>query len=108
MADPINLDEFKAKVQEDLGFEIQAGDRTFRIIPPQLMTDENATEFQRLQQAEAQGEDSPEAVARLLVDDYDGFVAAGGSAMLLLHIFQTKLAERAKGQGAAVGESSPS
>lgn len=108
MADPINLDEFKAKVQQDLGLEIQAGDRTFRIIPPQLMSDADAAEFQRLQQAEERGETAPEAVARLLVDDYDGFVAAGGSAMLLLHIFQTKLAERAAGQGAAVGESSPS
>lgn len=101
MADraPINFDEFKAKIAAESGREITAGGKTFHIVPPELMTDEQYAAFTSTDDADLVGQ------ARLMIDDYDGFVAAGGSAVLLGLLIGELQAEAAEGQGVDSGES---
>lgn len=72
---PVNLADFKAKKAEEGQIPVIAGDRTFYIKSPLTLSDDD---FRTLTSG-----DDPIASARLLVDDYDGFVAAGGSAALV-------------------------
>ncbi len=86
MPDPIpfDLDSFKAKLQRDRAKAFTLGGRTFHTTVPELLTDE---EFASMQAA-LDGEDLV-AQARCMIDDYDGFVAAGGSAMLLVEFVRS-------------------
>ena len=45
------------------------------------------------------------AQARIIVDDYDGFVAAGGSAMLVHEIVKREAVKTEVEQGVSPGES---
>lgn len=78
---PINLDELRQKIHDEKAQPVQAGDKTFWIKPPELLTDEDFQAF-----TAANDSNDIVAQARLVVDDYDGFVAAGGSAILLAQI----------------------
>lgn len=101
MADPIpfDLDSFKAEIRRDKSRPIITGGKTFWLQPPELLTDEQYAAIQASDDADLVGQ------ARVMIDDYDGFVAAGGSAMLLVQIVKKLDAERTGGD---LGESEAS
>jgi hypothetical protein len=105
---PVNLTDFKAKKAEEGAVRIEAGTKTFVILPPEMMSDDVYSEFIKLEQSPEQIVDQ----ARMLMgDDYDEFVDAGGSAILLLSIIGEAAKERGKAasaQGADPGESGAS
>lgn len=94
---PIDLAELKAKIHDDKAQPIVAGDRTFYVLPPELMSDEKYQQLQTLDDDDVIGQ------ARLMIDDYDGFVAAGGSAMLLAMVLD-QMAEAPGDEGTTPGE----
>lgn len=96
---PVDLADFKARKAVEGAIPIVAGDRTFYIQPPELLSDDD---WLRLQ--EVKGRDLV-AQARLLLDDYDDFVAAGGSAVLLLSIVKDHALARSAEQGVEPGGS---
>lgn len=81
---PFDLDSFKAKLQNERSRAVTIGGKTFHTTVPELLTD---GQFNDLQQA--LGTDDVVAQARCMIDDYDGFVAAGGSAMLLVEFIRS-------------------
>lgn len=95
MADPrppLSYDEFVAEQEsEKIPFEVQG--RTFYIIPPDLMSDEDSTTFFELmgKDADEVGPDGLVRLARTMIDDYDGFAALGGTAGRL-HAYMAALA----------------
>lgn len=101
---PVSLADFKAKKAEEGAVRIEAGDRVFVVLPPELMADDTYSEFIKY-------EGSPESIvdqARLLMGaEYEEFVAAGGSAILLLSVI-AEAGQAKNGQGADVGESGAS
>lgn len=106
---PVNFQDFKAKRKEEGAIPVVMpdgdGERTFYVLPPDLLGDDQIKDFFRLE-----GED-PVAQARMMMEDYDDFVELGGSAMLLLTIIQETTAAIDAAQGADSGEdaaSSPS
>ena len=109
---PISYDEFVAE-QETAKIPFTVGGETFHILPPDLMSDEDATAFFKFIAMEAKGEtyDVVE-FARLLVDDYDGFAAAGGTALGLVSYMDRIAADTAKvtkaEQGVTEGEDAAS
>lgn len=99
---PIDLDQFKEAITAERGIEVIAGGKTFRILPPELLSDTDFKTMQTVDDGDVIGQ------ARLMVDDYDGFVAAGGSAMIVTELVRrADEANRAK-QGADSGESGAS
>ncbi len=99
MRPPIDLDTFKTAIEDADAIPVLAGDRTFVIRPPHLLTDE---QFAALK---ASDDDDFVAQARIMVDDYDAFCAAGGSALLVAKIIEDAAAEKVAAQGADLGES---
>lgn len=102
---PVNLNDYKAKKAEEGAVRIKVGTRTFVVLPPELMSDDTYTEFIRL---EGQHESIVDQARILMGDEYDEFVAAGGSAILLLTVIAEAGTERRNGQGADTGESGAS
>lgn len=110
MADraPITYDEFIAE-QQSAQIPFEVGGRTFHIVPPELMSDEDAEVFFELM-GKAEGDDGYDIVrlARTMVDDYDGFAAAGGTALGLIgymdRLNAAKTDELQRGQGVTEGE----
>lgn len=98
---PVDLADYKAKKQVEGGIEILADGRVFVIPPIQCMTDE---QFQQFQKARKDGGDLV-AQARSMLDDYDAFVAAGGTALLLLSIVADHVRKVTAVQGVEPGES---
>lgn len=96
---PVDLADFKARKATEGAIPIVADGRTFYVRPPELMTD---GEYVRMQ--EVKGADIV-AQARLMMDDYDDFVAAGGSAVLLLGIVKEHAEARTAEQGVDPGGS---
>jgi hypothetical protein len=99
---PINLEQFRQKLEAESLLRIDAGGKMFNVRTPELLTDE---EYETLI---VNGDGDLVAQARAMVDDYDGFVAAGGSALLLAAILKEHAAEVAEAQGVTAGESGPS
>ena len=99
---PINLSDFKAKIAEEDAIPVIAGDRTFYIRPVHLLTD---AEFKAMQDSD---DNDIVGQARLLVDDYDAFVAAGGSAVLVEAIIKAAAKQHAADQGVDSGGSGAS
>lgn len=102
---PINLDEFKQRIRNEKAIAVEAGGQTFEITPPELLSDEDRQKVAPLLESDDPTDEVE--LARLLCDDYDGFVAAGGSATLLAML----MVEAAKGdddQGVTEGEGSAS
>ena len=77
MADPFDLDALKTKIETERSRPITFAGKTFHLIPPELMSDEDYEKFT------AADDDDMLALAPLMLDDYEGFHAAGGSAILL-------------------------
>lgn len=97
---PINLDQLREAIRAEEGIPIEAGDQTFWIRPPEILTDEELKQIR--------ASDDPEVIARVTVDDYDGFVAAGGNLVLLGVIIDARGRQVKAEQGVAPGESSAS
>lgn len=70
------------------------GDKTFHLRGPALLSD---AEVQALNGTEASVMDK----ARAVIDDYDGFAAAGGTAMLLMSYYDRVFDADAVGEDAA-------
>jgi hypothetical protein len=102
---PVNLTDFKAKKAEEGAVRIKAGTKTFLVMPPELMGDDQYLEFIKL-------EGTPESIVdqahMLMGDRYDEFVEAGGSAILLLSIIAEAGEVRAETQGVDPGGSGAS
>lgn len=99
---PVNFQDFKAKRSEEGAIPIDMGERIFYVLPPDLIEDKNIRRF-----FELEGQD-PVAQAQIMMTDYDDFVAAGGSAMLLLSIIDDVQKKQSAEQGASPGESEAS
>ena len=98
MRPPVNIDQLRQAITDADAIPIEAGGRTFIIRPPELLSDD---EYAQLKADEG----DITAQARIMVDDYDGFVAAGGSAMLLGRIIGDAEREKEAAQGKSSGES---
>lgn len=92
---PVNLADFKAKKAEEGQIPVDTGGRVFYIKSPLTLSDDD---FRTLTTG-----DDPIASARLLVDDYDEFVAAGGSAALVGAIVSEQDLEDVGEDGASSG-----
>jgi len=77
MADPFDLDALKTKIETERSRPVTFAGKTFHLVPPELMSDDDYAKFV------AADEDDMLALAPLILDDYAGFVAVGGSAVLL-------------------------
>lgn len=99
MRPPVNLDQLKQAIADADAIPVEAGGRTFIIRPPHLLSDD---EYQQLMAAD---DDDLVAQARMMVDDYDGFTAAGGSALLVTEIVKRSVADIKDEQGVTPGES---
>jgi hypothetical protein len=99
---PINLSDFKDKLEVEGKIPVIVGDLTFYIKPPTLLTDD---EYRTLRSLD---DDDLISQARLMVDDYDGFVAAGGSAMIVNQIVAEAALTQTSEQGVGPGESGAS
>lgn len=89
-----NLQDYKAKKEEEGAVYIDAGDRTFRV-PPALLWPDEVTELA------AAGKTKQAAIGLIGQEDYDAFVAAGGTGSLLLSMVNDAME-------AGLGESSGS
>jgi hypothetical protein len=74
------------------------GDRTFHLRGPALLSDAEVESFN------ADREDVV-AKARLAIDDYDGFAAAGGTAMMLMKYYDSVFNTDAEGEEPASSSS---
>jgi hypothetical protein len=107
---PIDYLEFKRAVYNRMP-KLRLGDREFKLVPIEVMSDEAAAEFTRLMAKFDEGtEDAGDAVAfaRCIVEDYQGFVDAGGSAMGLLAWLEEVDGLDVAGEGVTEGEGSAS
>lgn len=104
MADnaPIDVDQFIDNLRLERGRELRLSGKVFHLVPPELMSDEAYEQFAEIDDADVI------AQARLMIDDYDGFVAAGGSAMILCQIVAKIAEDEQAEQGATPGESAAS
>lgn len=93
---PVNLQDFKDKLYKEGAIPVVAGEQTFYIRPPELLTDEEYRAFNA-------SEDEIEQAA-LLVDDYEAFTQAGGSALLVGLLIDEASEALKKEQGADLGE----
>lgn len=102
----VNLSDFRKKLEEEYSLVIRTEAGDFRYRGPELLSDD---EFERMVALE-KSDDPASAieVARIMVDDYDGFVAAGGSMTVLMEIVQAEKAKRAGEDEADAGESGAS
>ena len=96
---PVDLADYKAKKAEEGAIPIRANGSTFYVRPVECLTDDEYFSYSK-----AKGDDIV-GQARIMIDDYDGFVAAGGSAMLLLSIVKDHVERVAAEQGVDPGES---
>ena len=90
----VKLADFKKKLEEEHSLLIEVEDgKKYRYRGPELLTDD---EFVRM--AELEKSDDPASaieVARIMMDDYDGYVAGGGSMTLLMEIVDAEVKRRA-------------
>ncbi len=93
---PVNLQDFKDKLYKDGAIPVVTDAGTFYIKPPELLTDADWDTFSK--------SDDEMVQAKLLVDDYDGFVAAGGSAILVGVLIEEQAKADKQEQGADQGE----
>lgn len=89
----VKLADFKKKLREECSIVIEAEDGTrFRYLGPELLTDDQLKAMLALEKS-----DDPAAqldVARIMMDDYDGFVAAGGSFAVVQAIVEQEQKRR--------------
>lgn len=76
----------------------QLGDQTFHLRGPALLSD---AEVESLNGTDTGVIDK----ARAVIDDYDGFAAAGGTAMLLMSYYDRVFDSDAEGEGPASSSS---
>ena len=93
---PVNLQDFKDKLYKENAIPVIAGDRTFYIRPPELLSDAEYRAFL--------ASDDEIKQAAMLMHDYDEFVAAGGSAMLIGLMIDEAEKTQSEEQGADLGE----
>lgn len=95
MARKVNLHDYREQRRQEAGVELDLGDgRIVWLDPPDLWPDEVAEMAQR-------GENISIAKALLGDDDYEAFIAAGGTAGLIAMLV-------ADAQGVSLGESAAS
>ncbi len=102
-----NLADFRKKAEEEYSIVIETPDgKRYRYRGPQLLGDDEMRQLLDLQAS-----DDPRAnleAARLMLDDYDGFVDSGGSMGLLQEIVQAQGILDEDDDGATPGESEAS
>jgi hypothetical protein len=97
---PIDFEDFRDTYDREHSVPVKLGGKVFTIKAPELLSDE--------QYRTLEGSEDPEVIARLLIDDYDEYVAAGGTAILAGVIMAQQAEERAKVLGGSLGESAAS
>lgn len=107
-----NFNDFRKKLEEEHSLVIHTDAGDFRYRGPALLSDD---EMKRMVELEASKDaDAAIEVARIMVDDYDGFVAAGGSTTMLMEIVNAEQKRRAgetddeDAEGERLGESGES
>jgi hypothetical protein len=98
---PVNLKQFRQKIEAEPLLEIEADGKVFAVRHPAVLTDD---EFQLVVGAST----NPVPAAKVLLDDYEGYAAAGGTAALLLMILNDQEISVQALQGVGTGESEPS
>ena len=99
---PVNLQDFLDRQEREGTIPIIGSSKTFYLRPPQLLSDAEQTAL-----VAAEGDEV--AQARIMLgDDYDEFVADGGSAVILGLILMEAIEAEESVQGASVGESEAS
>jgi hypothetical protein len=104
----VNLADFKKKMTEEHAMVINLGDGvTVRYRGPELLSDDEMTRMVELEKAKDPA--SVVEIAKIMVDDYDAFVAAGGSAMMLMEMVKHTKQQLAEddAEGERLGESVP-
>jgi hypothetical protein len=99
MRPPVNIDQLKQAIVDADAIPMEVGGQTFILRPPHLLSDEQFAALNAADNADLV------AQARIMVDDYDGFTAAGGTAMLVMKVIEDAVAEKEAEQGASPGES---
>ena len=74
-SEPFDYDSFMAEIKATKARPFTAGGKTFHLLTPELLSDEQYDAFQ------AADENDIPTIASLIVDDYAGFIAAGGTAI---------------------------
>jgi hypothetical protein len=99
MRPPVNIDQLKQAIVDADAIPMEVGGKTFILRPPHLLSDEQFAALNAADNADLV------AQARIMVDDYEGYAAAGGSAMLVMKVIEDEVARKAAEQGASPGES---
>lgn len=102
----VNLADFKKKLEEEHSLVIRTPDGDFRYRGPQLLSDDEMLRMTALEESEEP--DAAVEVARIMVDDYDGFVEAGGSLTILMEIVAAEARSRRAGDDDDVDDSGES
>lgn len=98
---PINFQDFKDKLEREGTIPVDMPDgKRYHIKPPELLPDDI---FEKV----AAGIED-DSVLEAMVDDFAGYLASGGTRILLGAIVQRTAEERSREQGASVGESEAS
>lgn len=109
MPTPKKPDQFTAPSGDFLAFvedvkrrdtkAFTVGDKTFHLRGPSLLTDDEAIALT------GGGKSNVIDKARAVIDDYDGFVAAGGTAMLLMSFYDQMFPAKSVGEEPASSSS---
>lgn len=100
----VNLGDFKKKLEEEHSVVIDTDAGKFRYKGPALITDDEMKEVRKLEKSD--DDDKDVKVARIMLDDYDGFVAAGGSLGVLGAIIEAEQERLNGGDDSGEGEAS--
>jgi hypothetical protein len=98
----VNLADFMAADDEKFQIRVEQGGKTFVISPAHILPDD------RYQELVALDDDDIVGIARVSIDDYDGFVAAGGRAWAVHKILKAAVEGTLAEQEASPGESEAS
>lgn len=101
---PVNFLDFLDTKERENTLPITVGDKTFHLYSREHLSE---AQFQALMATEETAEGSIET-CRILLDDYDGFIAAGGTTAGLLTIIEDRASGTLAEQGVSVGESGAS
>ncbi len=99
MRPPVNIDQLKQAINDADAIPMEVGGRTFVLRPPHLLSDDDFAALNAADNADLV------AQARIMVDDYDGFTEAGGTAMLVMKVIEDEVARKEAEQGVTPGES---
>jgi hypothetical protein len=97
---PVDFTDYLDTKERENTTPVTLGDKTFLLYSREHLSEDKFKELQNATEAEV--------ICRIMLDDYDGFIAAGGSTPGLLSLIEDIAEKRAAGQGLSVGESGAS